>query len=121
LLRACTLLSIAFGFSHVIVCLTCVVTRVVHGGCRRPMRSQTLGLKKNKGTNSGSTNWWWWFLGPSQEKGVWPAPGRITYWPGAQIRVGQHPPPYNTKSKGSTGASLLLFNIINRRRGATRK
>ncbi len=30
-------------------------------------------------------------------------------------------PPYNTKSKGSTGASLLLFNIINRRRGATRK
>ena len=30
-------------------------------------------------------------------------------------------PPYNTKSKSGAGASLLLFNIINRRRDATRK
>ena len=35
-------------------------------------------------------------------------------------RTGNTPSPYNTKSKGFTGVSLLLFNIINRRRGATR-
>ena len=54
-------------------------------------------------------------------------PGWATHSPlpglkGAKTQLGQHAPhPFSTEWKAGAGASFLLFNIINRRRGAILK